>query len=170
MSNSQRNYYAEQVQIINEFFADPETGVVSQEGLELAAEASAFDAQLTAILNEFDTQGFGLTLTNTRRDSWVIVIADASEPGKFRYQSFRAIGWTGHATFDTPDKAIIDAFQSGYRLLAERDTLDRLASTAEWARGTEQLDLISKHNAGSMTFERFNEAMREVAVKYGQPA
>lgn len=165
-----RDFYAEQVSVINEFFVDPETGLTTADGQEFAAEAQALHDQLQTVLAEFDSQGLGLTLKSIHGDSWVIILPDASNQGCFRHQSFSKSGWTGHMTTLTAEAAVLDAFESGYRLLAERNTLDRLAATQEWAKGIEQLDLITRHNNGLISWQQFHEAMNQVAVKYAEAA
>ena len=165
-----RGFYAEQVTLISEFFSDPATGLITADGQEFVSEAKALDEQLQAVFAEFDSQGLGLTLKSVHGDSWVIIVPDASSPGCFRHQSFAKNGWTGHMTTMTAEAAVLDAFESGYRLLAERTTLDQLAATREWAKGIEQLDLITRHNNGLISWQQFHEAMNQVAAKYAEAA
>lgn len=165
-----RNFYAEQCEVITEFFTDELAGGLCKDGQEHLLEAQAFQKEISAIYAEFDQSGFGLTLANAVGDSWAIVLPDASAPGQFRYQTFKSCGWTGHFTCQTADVAILEAFQSGYRCLGSRATLDQLASKPAWAKGMEQCELIRQHNVGSIDFAAFNESMRDLSLKYGQAA
>ena len=76
----------------------------------------------------------GMTLVNNAQDSWAILLEDASDPGKFRYQCFDASGFCSHHTRNSLKEALNDAFVSGYRYQVE-GVLDRISNTEEWVLG-----------------------------------
>lgn len=98
-------------------------------------------------------RGEGLTLKHGSMDQWAVLLADASNPGKFRYQQFDASGFIGHVTKSSLDEAALDAFQCGFTELAADDVLVRISATEEWRIGSIRNDLIRKVNCGELTHE-----------------
>ncbi|MBU5976893.1 hypothetical protein KQW06_31545 [Pseudomonas aeruginosa] len=106
---------------------------------------------LEHLLCQFTIHGLGLTLKHHSRDAWGVLLSDASQLGRFRWQAFQRDGFTGHCTHDTPELCIGDMLDDGYVLL-DMGALDRLSSTAEWQCGMEIVAVIQACNAGQMTF------------------
>lgn len=104
----------------------------------------------------------GMTLSNSAGDQFVIFLADASSPGKFRYQCFDAKGFSSHSTHNSLEETLKDAFYSGYRILCDGNVLDRLACTVEWSRGTAKQAIRDRYNNGQIAWEEMLELMREV--------
>lgn len=67
----------------------------------------------------------GLELRHRNGGSWVLILADASEPGKYRYQIFDHDGVQAHESFPSLREALEGAWAAGYR---ERDigAMDRV--------------------------------------------
>lgn len=166
-----RHHFLEQAELMKGFFGgSPKDADQDAYVHETVQEAMGRHEAITAIYEEFDKTGFGLTLTNSHGDSWAVLFPDASEPGRFRYQTFRACGWTSHYTMDTADECILDAFDCGFRVLADNQTLDRLASTPEWAKGIEQLNVITLQNTGRITPLEAHKQLTEIAERYSHAA
>ena len=104
----------------------------------------------------------GMTLSNATKDSWVILLQDASKPGMYRHQSFRINGFYGHSTHGTLEKALEDAFQCGYAY-EDEGALDRVAQTEEWRRGILQLDVIQRYNSDLITMDQVRKEMKDIA-------
>ena len=107
----------------------------------------------------------GLTLKHCRRDAWGIILPDASQPGRYRWQAFQRDGFTGHATFDSMEECLGDMVDDGYGA-PDPGVLDRLASTIEWRRGMEVVGLIQSCNAGLLSFEDAMRQREEIYARY----
>ena len=124
---------------------------------------------LEFLLDQFKNHGLGMTLKHSKRDAWGIVLPDASEPGRFRWQAFQRDGFTGHSTHETPELCIGEMLDDGYVLL-DMGVLDRLAATVEWQRGMEIVAVIQACNAGQMTFEEGTRKHEEILLRYQNAA
>lgn len=89
---------------------------------------------------------------------WKIICRDASDPGKWRTQSFDLKGFSGHVTFDRREQAIEDAATSGFTVRDDR-ALDRIQDTPAFQRGLFAADLVRKINAGELSFLAANEEL-----------
>lgn len=112
-----------------------------------------------AVLRSSVVEGF--TLRNAAGDSWAILLSDATNPGMFRYQTFRANGFYGHSTHETLESAVEDAFQCGYRF-EDPGALDRLYQTETWRKGMQSLEIITRYNSGQITWDDLKQAMSEI--------
>lgn len=94
------------------------------------------------------------------REAWQMILADASEPGKWRIQTFDARGFTGHMVFRDKQEAIEYAATHDY---FERDdgALDRLFDTPAFQRGLFSADLIRRIGMGQITFEQGNAELAQ---------
>ena len=104
----------------------------------------------------------GMTLKNAGNDAWVLLLEDASNAGKFRYQCFDAKGFSGHHTFNTLEDALTDAFYSGYRYKDDSNVLDRLSKTHEWSRGMAIQAIRDEYNSGQIDWDQMVELIREL--------
>jgi hypothetical protein len=73
----------------------------------------------------------GLTLSRKDRTEWVVLLRDASSPGKFRYQLFDQTGLGRHCTFESFERAFEDALNKGFCCL-DMGALDRLFASESW--------------------------------------
>lgn len=120
---------------------------------------------LEHLLCQFVIHGLGLTMKHRSRDAWGIVIPDATQQGRFRWQAFQRDGFTGHCTHGTPELCIGDMLDDGY-VLVDMGALDRLSATAEWQRGMEVVAVIQACNAGQMSFEDAMRKHKEIYSRY----
>lgn len=120
----------------------------------LRDEAATINAQFQRILRAYQEQGAGLTLASGH--NYCVVLEDATEPGRFRYQIFDHTGFTGHITRDTAEEVLLDAFRVGFREIDTSDVLDQFSKTREWAKGSAVNDLVRKVNCGDLTLDEAN--------------
>ncbi|MBB4868161.1 hypothetical protein HNP46_007081 [Pseudomonas nitritireducens] len=107
----------------------------------------------------------GLTLKHCMRDAWGIILPDASQPGRFRWQAFQRDGFTGRNTFDSMEECLGDLVDDGYGA-PDPGALDRVADTVEWRRGMEIVGLIQSCNAGLLSFENAMQQREEIYARY----
>lgn len=91
---------------------------------------------------------------------WLMILRDASEPGKWRTQSFDLKGFSGHMVYADRAAAIDAAASAGYTVRDDL-ALDRIQDTPEFQRGLFVCDLIRSINLGQMTRE---EGDRQLAA------
>src|SRR5690606_25265134 len=115
---------------------------------------------------ELDEIGVGMIVATESGDSWALVLPDASHPGSYRYSAFRSIGWICHQTYPTLDEVVYRAFEAGYRVVAPRDTLEKLSRTAEWLKGCARLEFIEKMNAGEISFTQMLAEFEKIEASY----
>lgn len=133
---------------------------------ETVDEINENQKKLDVMFAHFDEHGFGCIFGSAKADRWALILPDASEPGKFRYQQFATFGWVSHYTCDTVDEVLYESFTSGMYVPAPADTLDRLSATREWAQGIEQLDIITRHNRREIDWKTACELMDKLKEKY----
>ena len=100
---------------------------------------------LTRLLSLNQGRALGLELRHQAREMWVAIFPDASEPGRFRHQSFDTRCFFSHSTFDTEIEALKDAIDNGF-LIHDPGSLDRLAATVSWSQGLAALEEVQRHN------------------------
>src|ERR1035437_5756076 len=93
-------------------------------------------------------------------DRWKMILRDASEPGKWRTQTFDKHGFSGHHGCNTKDEAIADA-ASGWFILRDDAALDRLQDTAEFQLGLYAAELIQRMNVGEINYAQMNQMLIE---------
>ncbi|ELK3536500.1 hypothetical protein ACQ1XD_005900 [Pseudomonas aeruginosa] len=103
MDKDLRNRFIEQARAVRQTFGDGEDLHADQAGLspsvrQMLRESMERHEALTALYNELDRVGVGLILKHWSGNQWALVLPDASEPGKFRYQAFSLHGWITHHT------------------------------------------------------------------------
>lgn len=89
------------------------------------------------------------------RAGWGMVIQDASEAGKWRLQTFDECGFSGHQVYRERLEALEAMVDQGYTT-KDSGRLDQLAETKKWKEGMEILEMISRVNAGSMSYGEFH--------------
>jgi hypothetical protein len=107
---------------------------------------------LQAAFTAFEEHGDGTELSNKDGRRHAVLLPDASEPGRYRYQIFDQNGMVSHHTEDTAEQAVADAAAQGFYIPAT-GILDRLASTDVWAHGMAINAIIQSHNAGLTSWE-----------------
>lgn len=130
---------------------------------ELRDQAATLNAQFQRILYAYLDQGFGLTLKSEY--NYCVVLADASEPGRFRYQTFDKTGFIGHVTRNTAEEVLLDAFRVGFQDIDTSDVLERFSKTREWAKGSAVNDLVRKVNCGDLTHSEADRQYEEVVAR-----
>lgn len=165
-----RNYFFDQIESTREMFRPIQSNKDTPCPLELTLirEIEARHEALQVVYAELDEFGPGMIVQNGSGDSWALILPDASEPGRFRYSSFRNIGWTSHYTTDTIDLAVLEAFKSGFTQVAPRDTLEKISGTLEWKKGSERLVHIEAHQRGSLKWSEMIEKFEQIEAKYAQ--
>ncbi|MGE8065204.1 hypothetical protein [Pseudomonas sp. NPDC089569] len=165
-----RNYFADQVLVTSEFLGLDLNNKedVDSPRFSLIREIQVRQEKLQALYAELDEVGVGMIVANESGDSFALILPDASEPGRFRYSGFRAIGWMTHYTVDTLDEAVLEAFKAGYTRVAARDTLDKMSATTEWKKGCERLAHIQAHQNGHLTWTEMLSEFQTIELKYAQ--
>jgi len=93
-------------------------------------------------------------------DRWQMILRDASEPGKWRTQSFDLKGFSGHMAYPDRDAAIHAAASSGFT--ARDDTaLDRIQDSPQFQRGLYVTELIGRVNAGAISYNEGDRLLAE---------
>jgi hypothetical protein len=103
------------------------------------------------LMSTFDGHPAGVECRMTDRDSWAFALPDASGSKAWRLQQFDLDGFIGHLCFDSLNEAIEDMLRMGYRL-PEPGALDRIGSTARWARGVRRAGIMQKHQEGLISY------------------
>jgi len=111
----------------------------------------ASHARLAAAFAAFDAVGDGTELGTVDGARFCVLLPDASQPGRYRWQGFDARGFFTHSTHATPADAVADAARAGFVVPAP-GILDRLAAAPEWARGMAAADVMQRHNAGRISW------------------
>lgn len=124
---------------------------------------------LISLLDAAQGNLVGLTLKHPTDDRWGMILPDASSPGRFRWQGFRADGFTGHCTFDSPELCLGDMLDSNLEV-PDPGALDRLADTSTWKIGSEILGLVQACNAGQISWDEANAQAEAIKRKYQEVA
>lgn len=168
-----RSYYLDVLETYRSFFVegdDKSCGKFSNSVQELIREAELRHEQLTSLYTALDEHGVGMIVSNASGDAWALILPDASEPGRFRYQDFRVNGWISHYSCNSLDEVVLEAFKSGYRHEAPKDTLDKLSATDDWKKGCEKLGVHDSHNRGQLTFTELLVQFEEIEARYAAKA
>ncbi|WP_137887474.1 hypothetical protein [Pseudomonas sp. 2FE] len=136
---------------------------------EIIEEIQGKISSLEYLLGQLAIHGTGLTLKDSKRDAWGIVLPDASQAGRYRWQAFQRDGFTGHCTHDTPELCVGDMLDDGYTMV-DLGALDRLATTVEWQRGMEVVAVIQACNTGLLSFEDAMRKREEIYARYSVAA
>lgn len=124
---------------------------------------------LLSLIDAFQVSPMGFTLKHPSQDSWGIILPDASQPGRYRWQGFRADGFTGHCTFDTAELCLGDMVDFGLKV-PDPGALDRNASTQTWQRGMEMLAVVQACNSGLISWDESCRRREEISSRYPQAA
>lgn len=108
------------------------------------------------ILRSCGVNILGVELKHRTQDRWLVILADASETGRFRCQYFDRHGLWSHSTQDTAHEVLRGAIDEGFQVI-DAGALDRLGQTDEWRRGMEALFRIMTEN--QRTVSRGKEAV-----------
>lgn len=109
-------------------------------------------AAFKKIMEETKGQLAGVELSDASGKQFVIFLPDASERGRFRYSCFDRRGFFNHATFDTYDEALADAWRCGFRYRVF-NVLNALSVTKEWDEGSKFTALVQQHNLGKLSYD-----------------
>lgn len=165
-----RNHFVRQIAVMSEFWGiEPNDDKVLKASIQTEIrESQARHEKLQALYAELDEVGVGMIVANESGDSYALILPDASEPGRFRYSGFKAIGWDTHYTADTLDEVVLEAFKGGYTRVAASDTLVTMSATAEWKKGCERLAHIQAHQNGSLSWNEMLGEFEKIEAKYAQ--
>lgn len=133
---------------------------------ELARRQLEARRAVRALLAE---HGDGVELKHAQRDTYRVLLPDASNPGKYRYQSYDRHGLSGHTTDDTREEALRDVALDGFTVHAP-GSLDGLSKTDEWKRGTAYASLVREHAAGRIDHPTFAAKVHGVNERYAAQA
>lgn len=97
----------------------------------LAIEAAQAGARLACLWARFAAAGDGFELADSRGARYAVLLPDASEPGRYRYQVFDAAGLAQHRAFDSAACALAAAIEEGFSVCAA-GALERLAASGAW--------------------------------------
>lgn len=134
--------------------------------------------KLESAFAAFAKTGHGTELSHPDGKRHAMLLPDASEQGKYRYQRFDKDGFSGHVTRDTAEEAIADAASQGYAV-HNTGILDKLAATPDWDHGMAINSLMQAHNSGQSSWEETMAGInslvekrkaREAAAAIGQDA
>lgn len=124
---------------LTEAKADSDSKAVEECG-QIIDELKGKNTGLLQALDAYDAQGLGVTFVSGSKDSWAMIILDATEntataqTSSFRYQLFDRRGFVGHGVYPSPYAAIAEVFDMGYAQTCV-SPLDELARTEEWKQG-----------------------------------
>lgn len=124
---------------------------------------------LNSMIEAFKGDPLGFTLKSRSQDFWGVILPDASDVGRYRWQGFRADGFTGHCTFDTPELCLGDMIDSGLEI-PDQGALDRHANTPTWLRGMEMLAVVQACNSGLISWDESCKKREEISARYEQAA
>ncbi|WGK63423.1 hypothetical protein QAO71_17935 (plasmid) [Halopseudomonas sp. SMJS2] len=167
-----RTAYAERADAFQEGFASKAAAKADVDFVEYCDEIITRLREKQACLDQmfkhFEEVGFGAIFGNesNTHKQWVLILPDASHPGKFRYQMFGIHGWNSHFTCNTPEEVIFEACEAGCCIPAETSILDTLATTKDWQWGMERLDVITRMNNGQLSHEAAHERFMSLEAKY----
>jgi len=150
-------HYAWLREQLDEAQRDGDQGLVLllSDGLEYA---QACNAAWHRILEAAQGNLIGMEVVDKTLSRYAAILQDASEPGRFRAQFFDANGFSGHATYNTPEDVLERLVQDGYREPAV-GAMNTLSQSREWSLGTLMAHLIAKVNAGKMTYREMQDEM-----------
>lgn len=153
-------YYQDQIDLWEEHAREElfRDATISRMLRQLRDQNAQFQRVMFAVL----ACGEGLTLKHSSLEQWVVLLPDASHPGKFRYQQFDTSGFIGHSVCNSLDEAALEAFRSGYAEVVDGEILVRLSATQAWQYGQIRDDLIRRVNSGQLSHkeaERQYEAL-----------
>jgi len=120
---------------------------------------------LESFIYLFGYTGFGLTLKHVENESWAMVLMDASEPGRVRWQEFKPYGFISHQTWDSVEECLSDMIDSGY-LRHDPDALERLCVTPQWQEGMEVTSIIQAANNGRLEWIEAIRRIKALKVHY----
>lgn len=156
-------YYQDQIELWQEEM-DSEKCEESRNACRiLRDEAARLNAQFQRIAYAYLSEGPGLTLKSEY--GHCVVLPDATEPGRFRYQCFNQTGFTGHTTRDTVEQVLLEAFRDGYRNIEFDDVLSKFCATKEWEKGSLLNDLVRQINCGDLTHKEADQLYEEGLAK-----
>lgn len=108
--------------------------------------------RMQAAFDAYHKYGDGTELSDKEGRRHIVLLPDASNPGKYRYQTFDSQGFSSHSTHDTPEQAVADAAEQGYTV-SNPGILDKLAGTDEWAHGMAINAVMQAHNSGQIDWQ-----------------
>lgn len=157
----------------NELFADIADFYTESDNKDLARMAETAvrrrdDADTKeTLLARNDGDLTGLQLQNKAGTQGAVFLPDASEPGRFRVSFFDERGFYGHATRDTYESALNEAWTDGFRQEAD-GLLEQWMTKDSFAKGNEIASLIAQVNRGDITHSEYVERASALESKGGK--
>lgn len=108
------------------------------------------------LLQRYQGDLAGVELMNRRGDQFAMFLPDATEPGRLRCSYFDERGFYGHATRDSYEELIKEAWGDGFRKETSGQ-LNRLAVTESFIAGNEFTTKVMRVNAGESWEDVFPE-------------
>lgn len=125
---------------------------------KMLAEQRATMARAIAAIG--DVGDCAIVRDKSGADRWQMILRDASEPGKWRTQSFDLKGFSGHMVYPDRDAAIHAAASSGFTVRDDM-ALDRIQDSPQFQRGLYVTDLIGRVNSGVISYGEGDRLLAE---------
>lgn len=148
-----RKYANEAFQGIADFFTDSSNKSLANIAASTIRKRDAADLK-ESLLIKHDGDLAGIQLTNSTGTQGAFFLPDASEPGRLRISFFDKKGFYGHATRDTYQDLLNEAWLRGFRS-ETTSMLEQLSANEKFTKGNEITSLIARVNEGSLTFEEY---------------
>lgn len=97
---------------------------------------------------------FGMQMTNENLKQSIILLPDASEPGRFRASFFDAGGFFSHITRDTYAEILDIVWQENFRPTSE-DMLSKLSAMDTWSKGSTITAAIQQVGLGKLSYNEY---------------
>lgn len=128
----------------------------------LRDEARPLQIAYQRLMSSYDGHPAGIECRLKGRESWAFALPDASGAKSWRVQQFDQDGFIGHLCFDSLNEAVEDMLRMGY-LVTDPGALDRVGSTARWARGIRRAAIMQKHQEGLIKYRQMVEEISALA-------
>jgi hypothetical protein len=127
----------------------------------LRDEARPLQIAYQRLMSSYDGHPAGIECRLKGRESWAFALPDVSGAKSWRVQQFDRDGFIGHLCFDL-NAAVEDMLRMGY-LVTDPGALDRVGSTARWARGIRRAAIMQKHQEGLIKYRQMVEEISAIA-------
>jgi hypothetical protein len=128
----------------------------------LRDEARPLQIAYQRLMSSYDGDPAGIECRLKERESWAFALPEASGAKPWRVQQFDQDGFIGHQCFDSLNEAVEEMLRMGY-LVTDPGALDRIGSTARWARGIRRAAIMQKHQEGLIKYCQMVEEISALA-------
>lgn len=139
----------------------------SEDWLEHHADILTRLKRQRKLLIQFQKEYFGpgYTLKHSEQNRWRVVLADPTEPGRFRWLEFDENGFSGHYIYDTPNECLGDMVDGGF-VVPDHEALERHSDTPEWRKGSAITAVIQASNNRLINWKQALEQIAEIRATY----